>query len=225
MNRLVRPVHFAFEADVVSVFANIQFGAAGAPSFVIGTTTQSNNVPTNKGLCNIALKVITATATTDGTTAVLTAVSSFAGLYNGMNVTGTGIAANSHIVSMNPGAGTITLNNNTTAAGTVTISISGGQYVLTFGSNFSQGRLDTYVRLLAISALWNEDGLQGGASTGASAPAAPFMFIVNNSVAVAGSASITIQLGTLSGATFVAAAPANGEKLKLGIQLTRSSAI
>lgn len=226
MNRTVRPVSFAFEADVVSVFANLLFGAAGAPSFVVGTTTQSNNVPTNKGLCNIALKTISFTATTDGTTAVLTAVSSFAGLYVGMSVTGTGIAANSKISSMNPGADTITLNNNTTSANVADVlSASGGQYTLTFGSNFTLGRLDTYVRLLSFAPIWNEDGLQGGASTAASSPAAPFIFIVNNSISIAGSASITFQCGTLSAGTFVATNPANGEKLKIGIQLTRSSAI
>jgi hypothetical protein len=226
MNRTVRPVSFAFEADVVSVFANIMFGAAGAPSFATGSTAQSTSVPENKGLCNIALNSISFTATTDGSTAVLTSVSSFAGLYVGMSVTGTGIAANSVISSMNPGADTITLSHATTAAGTVTLTASGGQYVLTFGSQYTPfKRLDTYVRLLSVAALWDEAPLQGGASTAASSPAAPAFFLVGNAVSTAGSASITFQLGYYTGAAFTAANPASGEKLKLGIQLTRSSAV
>lgn len=226
MNRTVRPVSFAFEADVVSVFANLAFGAAGAPSFVVGSTPQSNNVPTNKGLCNIALTVVAFTATVDGSTAVLTAVSSFVGLYKGMAVTGTGIAANSVINSFNAGAGTITLSNNTTASGTaVALSSSGGQYTLTFGSNFSQGKLDTYVRLLSVAPIWNEDNLAGSASLAPSTPAAPFVFLTANQVSTVGKASISFAVGTLSGATFTVGTPANGERLKLGIQLTRSSAI
>lgn len=227
MNRNVRPVSFAFEADMVSVFSNIQFGAAGAPSFIVGTTTQSNNVPTNKGLCNIALNNLTFTATTDGSTGVLTSVSSFKGIYVGMAVTGTGIAASSKINSLNAGAGTITLNNNTTASGTlVALTASGGQYTLSFGSQFTPVlRLDTYVRLLDFCPIWNEDGFPGTASVAAGSPAAPFVFIVNNSISTAGSASITFQCGTLSAGTFVAANPANGEKLKIGIRLTRSSAV
>lgn len=225
MNRTVRPVCFAFEPDVVSVFANISFGAAGAPTFTVGTNTQSNNVQVNKGLCNIALNTIAFTGTTTNGSPTVTSVSSFAGLYNGMTVTGTNIPAATTISSMAPGSGTITLSANATGANTG-LTASGGQYTLTFGSQFTPfKRLDSYVRLLALHPLWELNGLQGGASTGASSPAAPTLFLVNNSISNASLASLTFQLGTLSGATFVAASPANGEKLKLAIHLTRSTAV
>jgi len=44
MNRLVRPIMFAFEPDVVKAFAKVSFGASGTPTL---DTTNS------KGLCNV----------------------------------------------------------------------------------------------------------------------------------------------------------------------------
>lgn len=215
---------FAFEPDVVSVFANIQFGAAGAPSFIVGTNTQSNNVPTNKGLCSIALNSITFTGT-NSTSVTISAVSSFVGLYVGMTVTGTNVPANTTISSMNGGAGTITLNQATTGVNT-SFTATGGQYTLTFGTQLTPfAKLDTYVRLLSFAPIWNMDGLQGSASTLASSPIAPFIFLVSNNITNSSLANIMFQCGTLNVATFVAANPANGAKLKIGIQLTRSTAI
>jgi hypothetical protein len=58
------------------------------------------------------------TADVDGSTEVLTNVSSFTDLYVGRTVTGTGIAASSEIVSMDAVAGTITLSEATTVGDT-----------------------------------------------------------------------------------------------------------
>ena len=61
---------------------------------------------------------ITVTGTTDGTTATITGLSSTAGLTAGMLVSGAGIPAYSTIISVNSGT-SITISQNTTAAGTV----------------------------------------------------------------------------------------------------------
>lgn len=217
MNRLGRPVAFTMEPDVVSIFANISFGAAGAPT--LNQTTPN----TSKGLCGISLNVISITATTDGSTAVLTAVSSFAGLYVGMGISGAGIPAGATISSMAPGSATITISANTTAAHSgETVSVSGGQYVLTFGRNISLNQLDAYVKLLGLTHSWDESGLQGGASTGASSPAAPAMWVVANNISNASLANIIVQFGSSLG---VAANPANGERVRLSCFLCRSTAV
>lgn len=215
MNRLVRPIMFCFEPSVVFQFNQINFGAAGAP-----TLTALNS----KGACNIALNSIAFTGTSSASVTV-TSVSSFAGLYNGMTVTGTNIPAATTISSMNPGAGTITLSQAATGANTG-LSASGGQYTLTLGSQFTPfKRLDAYVKLLGVNHAWDESGLQGGASTGASAPAAPNLFIVGNNVSNGSLASVVFQTGSGVGSAFVANNPANGEILRLALKLCRSSAI
>lgn len=226
MNRLLRPVQFAFEPDVVNIFGKISFGAAGAPTM---DTTQC------KGLCNVTRKSISITGDIANTSPTVSNVSSFAGLYNGMSITGTGIPASTTILSMTPGSGTITLSANATATtSTLAITVAGGQYVIQLGRTAGVN-LDTYNKLLGLHHTWDETGLQGGASTGASSPAAPAMFLVGNltntvtvppTVASAlTSATLTVQFGTLSAGTFVAKDPASGEIVRLALQMCRSSAI
>jgi hypothetical protein len=60
----------------------------------------------------------TLTGTTDGTTATITGFSSTAGIAPGMNISGAGIQAYSTVISINSGT-SITISQNTTAAGTV----------------------------------------------------------------------------------------------------------
>ncbi|MFA4974370.1 MAG: hypothetical protein WC683_17325 [bacterium] len=70
----------------------------------------------------------TFTADTTNTSKVLKNISTVTGIYPNQAVSGTGIAANSTIVSIdgNPGAYTITLNNAATATGsTITITATG----------------------------------------------------------------------------------------------------
>lgn len=225
-NRLMHPVMFAFEADTCHLFAKISFGAAGAPTL---DTTQC------KGFCNITRKTISITGDITNASPTVSNVSSFAGIYNGMSITGTGIPANTTISAKNPGAGTITLSQNATATtSTLAISVAGGQYVIQLGRQAGV-QLDTYTKLLGLSHNWDESGLQGGVSTGASSPAAPAMFIVGNNTKVVTSprtiataltdATLTIQFGHFSGATFVAADPASGEIVRLAAQFSRSTAI
>jgi hypothetical protein len=217
MNRYVRPVQFAFEADVVSVFALISFGAAGAPTL---------NTNYSKGICNIALNSISITGTSANTSTTISSVSSFAGLYVGMGISdgGVHIPANTTISSMNPGAGTMVISQAATGTNTG-LTVSGGQYTITFGAQFSPARLDPYVRLLSASHLWDEAGVQGGASTGALAPAAPSMFLVGNNITSSTLANLVLQFGTGAGASFVAEVPASGEALRLFFSFTRSTAV
>lgn len=220
MNRLVRPVQFAFEPDVVSVFANLSFGAAGA------VTLNQNSTDSSKGLCAAAINTISVTGNTTNTSTSVASVSSFAGLYVGMSITGAGIPAATTISAMNAGAGTITLSQAATAtASGVALSISGGQYVLTFGRNATLKQLDAYNRLLAIHHCWDESANQGGASTAALAPSAPAMFMVGNSISNSQVATITVQFGSYSGATFTAQVPDSGSKVRMLVSLCRSSAI
>lgn len=218
MNRNLRPVMFAFEPDVVSVYANLSFGAAGAVTL---NQTQANS---SKGICNVVLTSVSFTGTTSASVTV-TSVSSFAGLYPGMTVTGTNVPAATTISSMNAGAGTITLSQAATGVNTG-LSAAGGLYTVSFGSQFTPfKRLDAYVKLLACKADFDVSGAQGGASTLALAPAAPNAFIVNNSISIATSASIALQFGSGAGTSFVAGVPANGERVRIAFMFSRSTAI
>jgi hypothetical protein len=63
---------------------------------------------------------VTLTGTTDGTTGIITGLSSTAGLAPGMLVSGIGIPSYSAIISINSGT-SVTISQNTTAAGTVSL--------------------------------------------------------------------------------------------------------
>ena len=92
--------------------------------------------------------VFTAAGTTTNTLKTVTFASTIAGIGPGVTVTGTGIPANTYVVSATTVAGvwTATLNNAATASGTVTltfdnnISVSGGvvmlyPYLFVYGNN------------------------------------------------------------------------------------------
>lgn len=226
MNRLVRPVMFAFEPDVVSIYGQISFGSAGAP-----TLSQANS----KGLCNITRQTVSITGDIANTSPTVSNVSSFLGLYVGMSISGTGIPASTTILSMSAGSGTITLSQNATATTpTLAISVNGGQYLIQLGQQAGV-RLDAYNKLLWVKHLWDLTGLPGAVSTQASTPAAPDMFLIKNNVSVLTvpptvasaltSATFTVQFGTWSAGTFGAKDPASGEIVRLSLKLSRSSAI
>lgn len=293
MNRLVRPVSFTFEPDMVSVFAMASFGAAGAATL---------NTKNSKGVCQWAANTQVWKGSTHSNTSV-TAMQSLWGVYNGMTVTGSGIPASTTVSAVNPGAGTLTLSGNATTSLTGTpLTFSGGQYLVTLGQQITPYKvLDTYTKLLQLDYNW-DDIVNARAQTSStpSSPAAPFLFLLANQTAqanqtftitgttdgatgvitavssvagiypgmiiaspvgladiTAGSvvlavgtttitistnsaiattnevltltpinpASIIVQCGTLSAATFVAANPASGEILRLALRLSRSTAI
>ena len=219
MNRYVRPICFGFEPDIVSVFALASFGAAGAPTL---------NTNYSKGLCNLARNSITLTGDIASGNATVSNVSSYAGLYIGMGISGVGIQAGSTIAALTPGSGTLTLSATATATTpTLAITVAGGQYTLTYGSQYTPfKRLDAYVRLLALSHNWDESGTQGGASTGAIVPVAPAMFLVANNISTSTLANLVLQFGYYTGSgVFTAKDPASGEVVRIYASFTRSTAI
>lgn len=200
MNRLVRPVSFTFEPDVVQVYGRAAFGAAGAPTL---------DTARSKGICNWSKSSQVWTGTTTNSSTAVTGMVSLWGVYNGMTVTGTGIPASTTVTAVNPTAGTLTLSQAATGSATVALTFSGGQYIVTFGSQYTPfKRLDTYVKLLQLTYNWDSipNEALGTAST-PQAPAAPFLFLVGNQVAFSNQ---TWQVtGTLDGSTAVITAVSN----------------
>lgn len=224
-NRYARPIMFAMEPDVVFLFGRFTFGSSGA------ITKVAND---SKGFCNATRVAISITGDITNSSATVSNVSSFAGLYVGMGISGTGIQAGSTILSMNAGAGSLVLSATATATtATLAITVAGGQYLFQLGS-LAAVNLDVYNKLLGLNANWDLSGLPGAVSTAASTPAAPSMFLINNSVSirtipttaasVLTDASFKVQFGTFSAGTFGAKDPASGEILRLALQLSRSSA-
>lgn len=212
MNRLVRPIMFAFEPDVTKVFAMAQFGAAGAPTL---------NTANSKGVCQWAASTQVWKATTSNTSASVTAAESLYGVYNGMSVTGTGIPASTTVSAVNPSAGTLTLSNAATASNVATpLTFSGGQYIVTFGSQYTPfKRLDNYVKLLQMTYNWDvavNAKLQTSSSP--SAPAAWMVFLVSNQSALANQ-SFTVT-GTTATSTSVTALATNGSNGVLPAAIT-----
>ncbi len=94
-----------------------------------------------------------------------------------------------------------------------------GKYTLSFGTVGQQPTvpaLDTYYKVLSVSKLWDTSGIAGAA------PAAPLMYLTNNSVAVANTASVTLQCTNSTGSA-VATNPAAGARLYLEFELGNSS--
>jgi hypothetical protein len=96
-------------------------------AFTPSTTTENRFVPQYLA-AKFALNytglqgTYTVTGTTDGTTAVITSVSSTANIKVGMSITGTGIPANATVLSTT--SNTITISANTTASGSgVTLTL------------------------------------------------------------------------------------------------------
>lgn len=213
------PVLFSLEKRVVLLSAHITFGTAGAP-----TLDTSNS----KGFCNVT-QFTTAFTATASSTASFTAVSTFVDLYNGMIISGTNIAANSVISALNAGAGTFTSSHAST--GVVAAVTATGGYILQLGT-IAGLKTDTYVKLLGLSVLSDESGLQGGASTGASVPADNQWFMIQNNVSkaipastAALSASIVLMCGSNNSGAFVQAQPASGEGIYVQLMLGNSTAL
>lgn len=221
-NRDFTPVMFGLEKNIVHLSAHITFGASGDP-----TLDTSNS----KGFCNVArfTQAFTATASS---TASFSAVSSFVGLYNGMIISGTNIAANSVISALNAGAGTFTSSQAST--GVVSAVTATGGYILQLGTRAALN-LDTYVKLLGVRVLPDLHSLPGAASTQASTPAAPEWFMIQNNISTAIpsasssslAASIVLMCGTYNGAgaTFKNVQPASGEGIYVQLMLGNSTAL
>lgn len=233
-NRYTSPVMFAFEKNLTIVSARVVFNPSGLA--VLDTTN-------SKGVCNFQIDAVAFNANTTGSSTTMSSVTSFAGLYNGMTLSG-GFGATPTISSMTASAGSLVLSSGTgvtpTNGGIVTAT--GGRYRIQFGTQAAQ-RLDTYNKLLGFDYEWSmtTSSAVGTASRLALAPNAPLIFLVQNNISTrtiprtstSGStdASLVLQMGlqgTAGGAMasgFTASTPAAGEVLQLTFFLGNSTAL
>lgn len=232
------PVLFTKEKNVWILSARITFDTNGVPAL------DTNN---SKGFCAVWQNTPTFTGGTSNSLSIIGSISSFQGLFSGMNIT---IGTASTLL------GTTTINSVTsTLAATQSINVSKqavfdvpsltfvagsagggtGQYILQLGQLAAQ-RLDTYVKLLTVQHSW--DGTTGSSIGGASqiqmTPNAPSMILLQDKtkvrtipqVTTSGStdASITVQFGQGYGSTFSARVPTPGEAVRITLVFGNSTA-
>lgn len=221
-NRLFRPVMFAAEPDVVFLFASVTFGASGAP------TLNQTSPNTSKGFCSVTRNNISITGNTTAQSNIISGVNSFANLYVGMSISdnGTNIQPSTTIVALNANSGTIEISQPAIAGNNaVALTVAGGLFTFTFGRNLALNQLDTYVKCLNVDVTFSEQNNAGGVSTGASAPAAGEIFLVQNNLQSSSLANIWLQHGVGNGSNFVAVDPDNGSIGQYAFCLGRSTAV
>lgn len=244
-NEYGTPVLFTKEKNVWILSARITFDVNGAAAL---DTTQS------KGFCAVWQNTPTFTAGTSGSTSLLGSVSSFQGLFSGMNLTissSVGIITSATIGSIT--AANATLNKfpvtaaNNTQSGFPQVDIpsitfvagsaggASGQYILQLGQQAAT-RLQPYVKLLQLQHSFDETtgSAIGGVSQQQLSPNAPQMVLIQDktkirtipATATSGStdASITVQFGTGTGRNFIAGVPAPGEAVRIVMVMGNSSA-
>ncbi len=213
-------VAFTKEKNVWTLSAVVTFGATGIP------TLDTNN---SKGICNFAIDAVSFTANSVGSSATLSSVTSFQGLYNGMTVNGA-LGGPGTVSSITAGSGLITLTSGTgiVTANAGVMTATGGRFRVQFGQQAAQ-RLDAYVKLMTFGYSWDmsASSAAGSVSTQALAPSAADMFIAQNTISVrtipqtstSGSTdcSLVIQMGNAqagAGGNFIAASPVAGSKVR-----------
>ena len=225
------PVLFTKEKNVWILSATVQFGASGAPTL---------NTTASKGFCSVANESVAFTGGTTNSTTTLGSVSSFDGLFYGMSITGPAGELNAATINSFSAAGkSIVLSSQAIAtnAGPAIYNATGGRYRFQLGTKAAQN-LTPFVKILAVNV--TRDLSTGSASGSAvalqSAPSAPVAFIVDNNISVrtipataaSGStdASFALQFGygVGPGTGFVAAAPVDGEVLRVEVVLGNSTA-
>lgn len=226
-NRYNTPVVFAMEPNIMTLAARVTFGATGVP------TVDAIN---SKGIANVWNQTIAFSGATSSGSSTITSVSSFAGLYTGQTISGSGIAGTPTIGTISASTGSVVLSGPVGAAGTTAFQSSGGRYVFQFGLNVGN-RLDSYYKLLWTKAEFHETSASASGSflVAALAPAAPNAFVVANNTktrtipatATSGSTdcSLAIQLGAGVGTGFVAGNPVAGETMHVLFVFGNSSAI
>lgn len=229
-SRNFTPVNFALEKNTVFLSARVTFGATGIPTL---------DTMNSKGICNFAIDAVTFNANTVGSSATMSSVTSFAGIYNGMSLAGgfgsgtvSSITAASRLITLTSGTGVVTTNGALVAA-------TGGRFRVQFGAQAGV-RFDTYYKLLGFNYSWDMSAasVSGSALVQASAPSAPDMFIAQNNTRIvtiprtltSGStdASLVLQMGNQlagAGVNFTAASPVAGSALRLGFMFGNSSAV
>lgn len=212
-------VSFTKQNNVMTLFARVTFDTGGVPTL---DTTQS------KGICSVIEAFVPFTGGVVNSTTSIGTVSSFHKLFTGMTIVGSGVAAGNLISSMSATGDSITTTlQNITTANAVALTANGGQYRFQFGQQ-SGVRLDTYPKLLMVSATWDEtaSSATGSGTTLQLAPAAPNMFVLGsvafNQRTIPGSATsgtsdatIQVQFGNGQGTSFSAYAPKGGEAVRM----------
>lgn len=239
------PVSFTKEKNVWILSARIVFDTNG--NAVLDTTS-------SKGFCAVWQNTPTFTAGTNGSVSLVGSVSSFQGLFPGMNITtGTsgafiGTATIGSISAANAALKkfAVTAANNTQSGfpqvdvdSMTFVAGSGGggtgQYILQLGQQ-AVNRLDTYNKILMVQHSFDETtgSASGGSLQRQLAPAAPSMVLIQNKVSVktvpptlatnSTDATITVQFGTGVGSGFNAGFPAAGEAVRIVLMLGNSTA-
>lgn len=233
------PVLFSKEKNVWILSARLVFGTNGS---AVLDTSQS------KGFCAVWQNTPTFTGgLSTGSSTTVGSVSSFQGLFSGQNltissslaisastvvssITAVGAALGTFKISVAPDFGipSVTFVAGSAGGGT-------GQYILQLGQQAAQ-RLDTYVKVLQLQHSFDETT---GSSVGKAlqmqqAPSAPAMVWIQNNTqirtipatATSGStdASITVQFGSGSGASFSAGVPDAGSAVRIVMVLGNSTA-
>ncbi len=226
-NRYNTPVVFAMEPNMVTLSAHVTFGATGVP------TVDAIN---SKGIANVWNQSVSFTGATSSGSSTITSVSSFAGIYTGMTISGTGVAGSPTIGTISAATGSVVLSGPVGATTATAFNASGGRFIFQFGLNVGN-RLDSYYKLLYVHTAWDEtsSSASGSLTTAALAPVGGQGFLVQNNSRVrtipatttSGSTdcSLILQYGTGAGTSFVAANPVAGEGLRVLFVLGNSSAI
>lgn len=223
------PVLFTKEKNVWTLSAHVTFGATGVPTL---------DTLNSKGICSFAIDALPFNANSVGSSATLSSVTNFTGLYRGMTLTGA--FGTDTISSITAGSGLITLTSGATVVTTngSLINATGGRFRVQFGQQAAQ-RLDPYVKLLGLVYSWDmsASSVSGGISTMASGPASPSGFVIQNNISIrtipqtltSGStdASIVLQYGNTQGGAgqnMIAANPVAGTGLRVMFVFGNSTA-
>lgn len=225
-NRYNTSVQWALEPAVTFLSAHVTFGATGVP------TVDAIN---SKGFANVWNQSIAFTGATSSGSSVITSVSSFAGLYTGMVISGSGVVGSPTIGTISAATGSVVLSA-APGAGSA-FNATGGRYIFQFGLN-NGNRLDSYFKLLYVHTSLDESSSSASGSIGvaALAPVAPSGgFIVQNNSRVrtipstqataSTDCSISLQFGAGTGTGFVARDPVAGEGIRVMFVFGNSSAI
>lgn len=225
-NRYQNPVMFAMEPNVVTLSAHVTFGTTGVPSV---------DAINSKGIANVSNQSIAFTGATSSGSSTITSVSSFAGLFTGMVISGASVAGSPTIGTVSAGTGSVVLSGPV-GAGT-SFNATGGRMLFQFGLN-NGNRLDPYYKLLYVHTSWDESSGSASGSVGvaALAPVAPsggFM-VANNTrtrtipqtqATASTDCSLSLQYGSGVGTGFVAQNPVAGEGMRVLFIFGNSSAI
>lgn len=228
-NRYNNPVMFAMEPNMVTLSAHVTFGANGVP------TVDAIN---SKGIANVWNQSVAFSGATSSGSSTITSVSSFAGLFTGMVISGTGVVGTPTIGTISASTGSVVLSGVVGASSATAFQATGGRFIFQFGLNVGN-RLDPYYKLLYTHTSWDESSASASGSmalTAALAPVAPSGgFLVKNNINVrtipqtqataSTDCSLIVQYGAGVGAGFVAASPVAGEGMRVLFVLGNSSAI